>query len=501
MSLYQKFKKLNIDHAAIELKAYGNEETYFCTPKGARIIGSAGVDGIHYCFVRGQGETVFAVNPTNTPGRNVFPIARSFEDLLRLLVACGSMAALEQAHQWDEEQFEEFVADNPPTQGQRVVFDILQEKLGITPMEEPFVYIRNLQDSFFGELSFSKEYYDLRRAAKPEIPTDWYVTLEDGFHPRRGKHGRETVIGKQVLWGDELWHIPAVYLFRRGLVIDFCVQLNAHRIKDFYEKYRHIEEQGIELTEDEELRIRMENPSNIDFSAHLTVNGEALQADHSHRQYWIPTEIVGHSELENKYARWVLEHYGLDLKEPWMLCRSVYLWKAQPNGGLDSLELRLERDETDIPAQAFVTPEVGESVVLVHPMTNEEYTLTVREYETEEMKEIDHEKLEFPRHLAAMSYTIYPQLAPQAFMLKDCDRGDNPRPKNSAEGGRYGMSAGVLAVFRASADPDRVYEVNGEAVKPQGVCSALHFEPMTQRVCWQPVFREKLMDDLTVILL
>ena len=328
------------------------------------------------------------------------------------------------------------------------------------------------------------------------------MTLEDGFHPRRGKHGREVQIRRQFAWGEELWQVPAVYLFSRGLVMDFCVQLNADRIKAFYERYRYIEEQGIELTEDEELRIRMENPTNIDFRPRLTMNGEVLQAAHSHHQYWIPAEIVGHTELEHKYARWVLEHYGMDLREPWILCRSAFLWDDRRAVQPRSLELHLERDETDIPAAPFVTPEVGESIVLVHPMTGEEYTLTVRDYEPQELPDnFRHEELEFPRHLTAMSYTIYPPLAPQAFMLKDCDHGDNPRPKDPAKSGRYGMSVGVLAVFRTSDDPDRVYDVNGEAVKPCGVCSSLHFEPMTERVCWQPVFREKLMDDLTVILL
>lgn len=113
MTLYQKFKKLNIDFSAIGLEQRGTEEKYFCTPKGARIIGWAGVDGIHCCFIRGFEEMVFAVSPMNTPGDYVHPIARSFEDLLRLLLACGSMDAIEQTHQWDEGQFDEYVATSP----------------------------------------------------------------------------------------------------------------------------------------------------------------------------------------------------------------------------------------------------------------------------------------------------------------------------------------------------------------------------------------------------
>lgn len=56
MTIYQKFKKLKIDFSAIEFEQAGDDDKYFCTPIGARIIGRAGVDGIHYCFVRGQGD-------------------------------------------------------------------------------------------------------------------------------------------------------------------------------------------------------------------------------------------------------------------------------------------------------------------------------------------------------------------------------------------------------------------------------------------------------------
>ena len=44
----------------------GEGELYFCTPRGASMIGWEGADGIHYCFVRGCGGTVFAVSPMNT---------------------------------------------------------------------------------------------------------------------------------------------------------------------------------------------------------------------------------------------------------------------------------------------------------------------------------------------------------------------------------------------------------------------------------------------------
>ena len=100
MGTYQKFRGLNIDYAAIGLDQNISGVNYFCTPIGAEVIGEAGVDGIHYCFIKGFGEMVFAISLSDFPGENVHPIAKNFEELLRLLLACGSMDAIEQTYMW-----------------------------------------------------------------------------------------------------------------------------------------------------------------------------------------------------------------------------------------------------------------------------------------------------------------------------------------------------------------------------------------------------------------
>ena len=86
MMTYKKYSQINIDSSPIGLELCGNENSCFCTPEGAKIIGSAGVDGIHYCFVRGFGEMVF-VNPMNSPENHVHPLAKDFRGFLRLLLA------------------------------------------------------------------------------------------------------------------------------------------------------------------------------------------------------------------------------------------------------------------------------------------------------------------------------------------------------------------------------------------------------------------------------
>ena len=81
-----KFFSYGLDLAPLGLERRDGTETYFCTPKGARIIGWAGVDGIHFCRVRGFGEMVFAVSPMNPAPHYVHPVAQNFSDFLRLLL-------------------------------------------------------------------------------------------------------------------------------------------------------------------------------------------------------------------------------------------------------------------------------------------------------------------------------------------------------------------------------------------------------------------------------
>ena len=89
---FQKFLRSGLDLAPLGVERREENLPYFCTPKGAAIFGWAGVDGIHYCFIRGFGGMVFAVSPMNAAPDCVHPLARDFADFLRLLLACGDAA-------------------------------------------------------------------------------------------------------------------------------------------------------------------------------------------------------------------------------------------------------------------------------------------------------------------------------------------------------------------------------------------------------------------------
>lgn len=93
MTIYEKFNQLDIDSRLIGLEK-GDYGEYFCTPVNATVIGWENC--IHYCFIEGYGEMVFAVNPESCVDQYVYPLAENFEDFLCLILVCGSTTAVEQ---------------------------------------------------------------------------------------------------------------------------------------------------------------------------------------------------------------------------------------------------------------------------------------------------------------------------------------------------------------------------------------------------------------------
>ena len=203
---YAAFLKKQIDLAPLGVAQRTDAYPYFCTPRGANIFGWAGVDGIHFCFIRGFGEMVFAVSPMNTAPDFVHPLARTFADFLRLLLSCGDSAPLEQAWQWDKTQFSAFLAENPPGDTQKAVLAQIAMQTGLMPMEQPWQYLRDVQATFdYSKIKYTEDYYDPdMNPDAPQKEPEWKVTFDGGFfHHRRGSRaGRELAIRKTYFWAD-----------------------------------------------------------------------------------------------------------------------------------------------------------------------------------------------------------------------------------------------------------------------------------------------------------
>lgn len=167
MNIYKEYEKLKIDKSCIGLEEGDTEGGYFCTPIGAKVIGWEN-GGIHYCFINGFDEMVFAVNPNGSvddkgEDRNVYPLAENFKEFIQLILAANSVTPVEQIIYLSKEEFENFIVsdDNAILAEQQKVINILQEKLDLTPIEKPYEYVKKIQSKFdYTKIKFTDEYYD-----------------------------------------------------------------------------------------------------------------------------------------------------------------------------------------------------------------------------------------------------------------------------------------------------------------------------------------------------
>lgn len=497
---YKKYSQLNIDTAPLGIELCENENSCFCKPKGEIIIGWSGMDGIHYCFVRGFGEIVFAVTPMNTTESHVHPLAKDFTDFMRLLLACGNTAALDQVYCWDQSQFDAFLKDNPPSDEQQFVLDTIREKLLLTPMEQPFTYIKELQAMFdYSRIKFTEDYYDFI-PQEPKLP-EWKVYFDGNFwgHHGRERAGKEISIRKQFIWGEKVWHIPAIYACSKGLVVDFCVQIPVERIRAFMDKWNlSIENDGSDFTNEQRMRIDVENPLSINTSPEVVLNGKVLTSSHGCGLSWNPC----FSECNGIESKAVLKQYGLDSACGWAICRSAFPWATKRKPLITTLSVTFKQDLVAILGPHFHVSAPGDCIGFTHPTTGVKHTLTVQEYERQEMstEHFGDKNYEYPIHYTAMSYTLSPDLPGNTFSVADCEESerlqqkqvDSNQPQSNASCASKETIEGVgsTAIFFGGTDQGKL----------RAACSALRFDPVDD-VEWQMVFYKKTCEDITANLM
>jgi len=497
MDTYERFKKSNINLSIMGLERRDTYSTYFCTPKGAEIIGCAGVDGIHYCFIHEHGEMVFVVSPMNMPGDYVHPVAKNFADFLRLILACVDLAAVEQAHGWDEEHFYAFIKDNPPTLEQADVIHKIKIQMALEPMDNPYVYIKEIQSTFYYDsISYNEEYYEF--LPQERKAPEWKVYYQ-GFFGCTGQNqeGKEIPIKKQFEWESETWHIPSFYVCSEGLVVDFCIEVDTAALKAFIDKWKTIRDREDCLSHEEIRQIESENPLVTDFSAQLTLNNKILRNEHGIGTSWIPLSCIPEGTENQPEANWVIEHYGLDRTKGWIIQRLSFPWATNHKPNIRSLSLHLEQRPAPILGMCFETPPVGESLTFTHPITGRLHTLTVQDFEKQELDdEHFHDvNMKYPTYFTAMTYTLNPDLSRQCFMIQDCAQSDQPQRKK-----QEASTATAIGIIGGADGPTAIFATGENVARPHVVFSSLHFEPIEQ-VKWQMIFLEKLRQDIEVDLI
>ena len=462
---YEKFLRTGIDLAPLGVER-GEGELYFCTPRGASMIGWEGADGIHYCFVRGYGGTLFAVSPMNTAPDYVHAVAQDFADFLRLLLACGHGAAIEQCWRWSRGQFDAYLAKNPPTDAALAVMGEIREKLGLKPMEDAWGYIHALQDGFdYGKIKY-EDPECIASLSEPE-PEPWCVR----FHGGRDKPGTELRLDRRFTWAGRECCVPAVYSCAKGLVMDVGMSAPVEDVLAFMARWAP---QGkahySDFSKADRMRIEYEHPLSLDFSASVTVNGRVLDSEGASGWGWAPIE-----GWENREAQRAVEHYGLDPGRCWQFSRIRFPWKRRME--IKSLDAVFTPERVDVPGECFTVSRAGEEVQLVSPVDGEQYTLTVCEYSAARTKFRDDSEWEFPEQYVTLEYTLTPELDRDDFQLTDVSEGDRPRLRRSSAG--FGPTASASALIAVISGGDGRHAAG----------SSLYFEA-PQQIEWLPVFRE-----------
>ncbi len=500
------FRKINIDLSPLGLYMKGEFEHYYCTPKNAQIFASMGVDGIHFCTIEQFGEIVFAVSPMNF-GENVHPVARGFEDLLCLLLHCGDIAALEQCYNWDEEQYKAFLTDNPITEKQQTVLDEIKNKCCLEPIFDSFEYVKELQAEFdLSQISYTEDYYDPdMNAAAPEVPTEWAVYYEHGFWNRnaKGKPGEEIAIDKTFSWGDEIWHIPAVYFCSKGLVVDFCIEIQPEKEKAYIDKWYPVLSKDENISDELREQIEQENPIDVNFRTHLQVNGKTAIAKCGNTVQWIPEGCLPDGVRNESESKEIIRHYGLDETKVWSFHRLSFPWVTKRKPEIKSISIKLERDPVTIQGVHFKNPSVGDVISFIHPVSEAEHKLTVLSYEKQEFPRqgFEHEEYEFPTLHTAMTYILESELQPKNFQVRDCAQNEQPKrkPKGQFEPeSNYGACA--IAIISGSDGPTAVFASACRNSEQHTALSALRFN-YADDIEWKIVFREKMLDDIETELL
>lgn len=332
---------------------------------------------------------------------------------------------------------------------------------------------------------------------------EWKVYFDGNFwrHHSRERACKEISLNRKFVWGDDVWYIPAIYTCGKGLVMDFCAQVTAERIRTLMDEWNFsVHTNGINLTDEQQMLIDAESLLSIRLHPKAMLNGTVLSGSRCCGVSWNPCVP---EEDNSPEARSVTRHYGLDPAYGWAIRRAVFPWAKKRKPQLKTLSVTLVQEPVAVSGPHFHVSAPGACIAFTHPATSAQHTLTVIEYERREMSQahLDSQHQEFPTHYTAMIYTLSPELPVSAFTVTDCLRSDMPRQKHAnptvSQASSVCVSAGIIG---CAYGPTAIIVGGSGQVMPHAACSALRFEPDPD-VEWRMVFYQKQRDDITVELI
>ena len=368
------------------------EEHYFCTPLGAKIIGSAGVDGIHFCLAPGR-ETVYAVSPMNGEGERVHPVARNLKDFVRLLLACGSTAAIEQAWQWDKETFIRFVEEDQPGAEGRAALEALARAFSLGRMEDPYDYMAKAREGFSeSDLTYPAE----------EGPEETEPAQADAPFPRAYGQGAQYPPACAPIpfrWGGEEGRVVGYGVVDGWFVADVAIRRSPDTVRQMLAAHSR---DWLEVS------VCLQPASGCPKEQRGAEAGYYPGFPRSDGE-WKSLLRVGQAVL----------HYGLDASRCWEIQRAGFRWQEGCSG---PVTLTVTHDPYWIEAARFTVSGPGQAFTLPHPGGGE-LRLTVTEFAPMMLEETCLPSAA-PRCLWRMGYTLSPDPGKGKIWLRDISPDD-----------------------------------------------------------------------------
>lgn len=482
-------KLFSVDLAPFGIRTAGTSEYLrLDLPGRVKPIGRTGKNHAYYGFLWGYGDMVFLFRPFAAPAKRILPVAQTFAGFLRLLLAFGHSAQLEEAV---ETGGRKAVPSSPSCPEQRHAQAELQEKTGLSPLEEPLSHIRRLWETF--DASGLGAYEESPQAEKVCFSGNLWG------HSRREHAGKELPLQAEFHWGNRRWIIPAVFSCAKGLVIRYAIQIPADEILGFLQKWNLPlrEDTSLAFRREKQMQLELENPLSFGFHSTVSINGRSRRSTHGSSACWFPYSLDD-IPYEPK-IRQILERYHLDLSSGWILCQNAYPWPGKRPPAAPSIAVTLSQDVRQIPGPHFQVSGPGSAFSFCYPPTGETHTLTVQEYEPQKLEGIGMPQWEFPSHLVSMRYTISPGLPSDALEIRDCAESDQPRTSRTDPFAPTATNDCAAIGIIGGADGPTSVLVGHAAGEERIACSSLHFQP-AESVEWQILFDEKPFSDYTVSL-
>lgn len=327
---------------------------------------------------------------------------------------------------------------------------------------------------------------------------EFKVYFEGNFwgHSGRAHAGKAVAVGKSFKWAGNEWYIPALYICSQGIVIDYCVGIESQKIKDFEDKYAKLVDAC--CCEGEEYEMLMNNnPTDVDFTAFVSVNSKELKARHGCGVCWMPKECLMPEECNCSEAEEVAAYYGLDKSKGWVIQRCSYAWNTLRKPRLNKITLKLKKSPVAVRGIKFKTPLPEKEIKFVHPITGTEHVLTITGLEKEKHKVNKlMPKYKFPEYSTHMTYTLTPDIPDMEYNICDVRKNDTPVLKDADSSDSLGAS---IAIIGGADGPTAIFmSRTQDKIETHMACSALTFEPV-EEVTWCMSFWNNMYEDMEIV--